>query len=57
MGHFQNGIMPVQGGWSEQSAKLMRLIDIAASERGKLLEAEHRAAEARNKTNGPSKRR
>jgi hypothetical protein len=46
---LQNGVLPIDGGWSEQSAKLMRLVDIAASERNKLQEAEARAAEARAK--------
>jgi hypothetical protein len=54
--HIQNGVMPVSGGYSEQPSKLMRLVDIAASERGKMIEAEQRAVESRSKNNG-SKRR
>ena len=46
---LQNSLLPVDGGWCEQSAKLMHLVEIAASERNKLLEAEQRAAEARAK--------
>lgn len=58
MNHFQNGILPIDGGWSEQSAKLTRLLDIAISERNKLLEAERRAAEAKTTvTHGTSRRR
>lgn len=49
LSQYQNGILPVDGGWADQSAKLMRLVDIAASERGKLQDAEARAAEAKAK--------
>lgn len=54
--HIQNGVMPVSGGYSEQPSKLMRLVDIAASERGKMVEAEQKAAESRARNNGGKRR-
>lgn len=54
--NVQRGVMPVSGGYSEQPAKLMRLVDMAASERGKLMEAEQRAAESRSKAQNGKRR-
>jgi hypothetical protein len=51
MRQAQDGILPIVGGWAEQSAKLARLVDVATSERNKLAEAEARNAQARTKGN------
>ncbi len=32
---YDKGVMPIQGGWTEQPAKLMRFIEIVNYERGK----------------------
>ena len=43
LANTQNGILPAAGGWANQSAKLMRLVDLASGEKGRIEEAQRSA--------------
>lgn len=39
---WQNGVLPIEGGWADQGAGISRLVDVVAGEVSRIEEAENK---------------